>query len=89
MINAKELHEKTKLNNKKEQIELWFKASLPKIEALLLERSCIGKFYLSIGQHNLRWMSVPEFRSKVVTELEFNGYTVSKECNNSIHVRWG
>lgn len=88
MIKAHELLNETNKNLVTDKVDRYLYISLPEIEEQLLERAKLGKTYLVIGQGNIRWMSVPEFREKLKQELERCGYVVKDMFSNIIHVSW-
>lgn len=88
MIKAIELKKITNEHKTKEKIKGWIDVSLLKVDELLLERAKLGKTYLHLGQGNIGWMSVKEFKDNLHHLLVMNGYNVIQEHGNSIKITW-
>lgn len=88
MISAKELIKVTNKHIPEDNITKWWELSKISLENMLLERAKLGKCYLFIYQNDLKWLSVPEFREKVRTELEKCGYLVENQSHNGMRIIW-
>ena len=88
MINSRKLAEETKKSLWKNKVDVWVEISTPSIEEMLLEQAKLGKSYLHLGQSDIRWMSNPEFRQKLMTFLGGYGYSVKYEGQNNIKITW-
>lgn len=88
MIKASELKKITNEHKTKEKVNGWIEIALPQLNKLLVTRAKLGKTYLHLGQGNIKWMSVPDFRLKLSELLVNSGYHVSQEFGNNIKITW-